>query len=221
MFKNKAVFLLLISITFLLQGCSDEQKVPNTRGVYMLLDTSGTYTQELKQAQRVINYILSELNPGDSFAVARVDTGSFSEKDIVAKVTFQDRPSAANQQKRVFREQMDKFVKTVKGSAYTDITGGILQGVEFLNEAGTGHNTILIFSDLKEELHKGYKRDIPLQVNNYAVVALNVTKLRSDNIDPREYMDRLEAWRQKVESGGGEWRVINDMARLENILNNK
>jgi hypothetical protein len=215
---HKSYLLFLVVVSLFLQSCDNKPAVPNTKGVYMLLDTSGTYTQELRQAQKVINYILSELNPGDSFAVARVDTGSFSEKDIISKVTFQDRPSMTNQQKRVFREKIDEFVKTVKGSAYTDITGGILQAVEFLNEAGTGHNTILIFSDLKEELRPGYKRDIPLQVNNYSVVALNVTKLRSDNIDPREYLDRLEAWRLKVESGGGEWRVINDMARLEKIL---
>ncbi len=218
---HKPYLIFLIVTAFFLQSCSDEAAVPNTRGVYMLMDTSGTYTKELKQAQRVINYILSQLGPGDSFAVARVDTGSFSEKDIVSKVTFQDRPSMTNQQKRVFREKIDKFVKKVKGSAYTDITGGILQGIEFLNEAGTGHNTILIFSDLKEELRKGYKRDIPLSLNRYSVVALNVTKLRSDNIDPREYLDRLESWRQKVESGGGKWRVINDMARLEKILQQK
>lgn len=218
---HRSYVILLVVAAFFLQSCSKEPVIPNTRGVYMLMDTSGTYTKELKQAQKVINYILSQLESGDSFAVARVDTGSFSEKDIVAKVTFQDRPSMANQQKRVFRDKIDSFVKTVKGSAYTDITGGILQGVEFLNEAGTGHNTILIFSDLKEELRKGYKRDIPLQVDRYSVVALNVTKLRSDNIDPREYLDRLEAWRVKVESGGGEWRVINDMARLEKILQKK
>jgi hypothetical protein len=218
---HKPYLIFLVVAAFFLQSCSDEVVVPNTRGVYMLMDTSGTYTQELKQAQRVINYILSELGPGDSFAVARVDTGSFSEKDIVAKVTFQDRPSMTNQQKRVFREKINKFVKGVKGSAYTDITGGILQGIEFLNEAETGHNTILIFSDLKEELRKGYKRDIPLSLNRYSVVALNVTKLRSDNIDPKEYLDRLADWQLKVESGGGEWRVINDMARLEKILKRK
>lgn len=217
--KPYLIFLLVASL--FLQSCSDGPPVPNTRGVYMLLDTSGTYTKELDQAQRVINYVLSQLDSGDAFAVARVDTGSFSEKDIVAKETFTDQPSKANAQKRVFRDKIDQFVKTVQGSAYTDITGGILQGIEFLNEAGTGHNTILIFSDLKEELRKGYKRDIPLSVTNFSVVALNVTKLRSDNIDPREYLDRLEKWRLKVESGGGEWRVINDMARLEKILERK
>jgi hypothetical protein len=184
----------------------------------MLMDTSGTYTNELKQAQRVINYILSTLQPGDSFAVARVDTGSFSEKDIVAKVTFDDRPSKANQQKRVFREKIDSFIKTVKPSPYTDITGGMLQALEWLNESNAGQKTILIFSDLKEELKKGYVRDIPLQLNGFSVVALNVTKLRSDNIDPREYLDRLSAWQNRVEAGGGNWQVVNDLERLDTAL---
>jgi len=215
MMRKLIIILSFISAGFL-SGCSDQ--VPNTHGVYMLMDTSGTYTQELKQAQRVINFILASLEPGDSFAVARVDTASFSEKDIVAKVTFDDRPTRANQQKRNFRDKIDKFIKTVKGSSYTDITGGTLQAIEWLNEAGTGHNTILIFSDLQEDLKKGYVRDIPLQLNGFKVVALNVTKLRSDNIDPREYLNRLAAWQERVEAGGGTWQVVNDMERLEKVL---
>ena len=218
---HKPYLIFLVVAAFFLQSCSDEVVVPNTRGVYMLMDTSGTYTKELKQAQRVINYILSQLGPGDSFAVARVDTGSFSEKDIVAKVTFQDRPSMTNQQKRVFREKIDKFVKVVKGSAYTDITGGILQGIEFLNEAETGHNTILIFSDLKEELRKGYKRDIPLSLNRYSVVALNVTKLSSDQTNPEKYYERLNYWKGVVTERGGTWRKIDDIKRPETILRKK
>ena len=186
----------------------------------MLIDTSGTYTQELKKAQLIINAILSKLDPGDSFAVARIDTGSFNERDIVAKVTFDDRPSMANQQKRKFRDLIDDFVKQAKPAQYTDITGGILQAVEFLNEKNPGNKTIVIFSDLKEELKKGYKRDLPLTVDGYHIVALNVTKLRSDNIDPREYLDRLENWQTRIESGGGSWRVINDLDRMERILAN-
>ena len=213
--KNLIIILSFVSAVFL-GGCSEE--VPHTRGVYMLMDTSGTYTQELAQAQRVINFILANLEPGDSFAVARVDTASFSEKDIVAKVAFDDRPSRANQQKRDFRDKIDKFIKSVKGSSYTDITGGTLQAIEWLTEAGTGHNTILIFSDLQEDLKEGYIRDIPLQLTGFKVVALNVTKLRSDNVDPREYLDRLANWQQRVESGGGSWQVVNDLERLEKVL---
>jgi len=202
-----------------LTACSSDQSISDSRGIYMLMDTSGTYTKELEQAQRVINFTLSDLKPGDSFAVARIDTGSFSEKDIVSKVTFDDRPSVSNEQKRVFQAKIDKFMKEVKSSSYTDITGGILQAIEHLNETGAGHKTILVFSDLQEELREGYVRDsIPLPLSGYKIIALNVTKLRADNVDPRKYLERVNSWKQRVETGGGEWKVVNDLERLESIL---
>jgi hypothetical protein len=191
---------------------------PRNTGVYLLLDTSGTYTQELDKAKQIINYTLSRLDALDSFAVARIDTGSFSEQDIMAKVTLDDRPSAANVQKREFASAVEKSLAGVKGSPYTDITGGLLQAVEFLNEKEPGRKTIFIFSDLKEDLEAGYVRDIEVPVAGFEVVALNVTKLRSDNVDPREYLNRLETWRRKVEAEGGTWRVINDLDRLETLL---
>jgi hypothetical protein len=191
---------------------------PRNTGVYMLLDTSGTYHEELDKAKQIINYTLSRLDALDTFAVARIDTGSFSEQDIMAKVTLDDRPSAANQQKREFAQAVDRFLDETPKSPYTDITGGLLQAVEFLNEKQPGRKTIFIFSDLKEDLQAGYVRDIEVPVAGFEVVALNVTKLRSDNVDPREYMARLEEWKQRVEAEGGTWRVINDLDRLETLL---
>ncbi len=214
---NKILKIGLLTLQGLLvSSCSDTG--PTNSGVYLLLDTSGTYTRELANALNLVNVLLVKLEPSDSMAVARIDTGSFSEKDIIAKVTFNDRPSEANRQKRHFRDDMDTFVKEVRPSRYTDITGGVLQAAEYLNEKGTGRKTILIYSDLKEELPEGYVRDLPFQLEGFDVIALNVTKLRSDNIDPREYMDRLEKWQQRVEEGGGSWRVVNDMDRLEGVF---
>ena len=210
--------LLALLLLLGLSSCSNDGTNKHNRGVYMLVDTSGTYTKELQKAQQIINYILSQVESGDSFVVASIDTGSFSEKDIIAKATFDDRPSKANQQKRAFVQVVDNYVKNVKSSPYTDITGGMLQATEFLNEKDTASKTILIFSDLKEELKKGYVRDIPLQLQGYKVIALNVTKLRSDNVDPRKYMTRLKEWKEKVEKGGGEWEVINDLERLDKLL---
>ncbi len=198
-------------------ACSSPEQ-PRNRGVYMLLDTSGTYTEELQKARQIIVYLLTRLDSGDAFAVARIDTGSFSEKDIVVKMTFDDRPSTANQQKRRFLEQIDAFIETAQSSAYTDITGGLLQAEEYLSEHELGNKTILVFSDMQEELPKGYNRDIQLSLENVEVVAVNVTKLRADNIDPLKYMDRLASWRQDVEAGGGEWRVVNDLNRLGELL---
>jgi hypothetical protein len=197
----------------LVAGCGGSS--PHNTGVYLLLDTSGTYNQELAKAEQIINYTLSQLEPLDSFAVARIDTGSFSERDIIAKVTLDDRPSTANVQKRQFSETVGGFLDDIEGSQYTDITGGLLQAIEFLNEKAPGRKTVFIFSDLKEDLEEGYVRDIELPLTDFEVVALNVTKLRSDNVDPREYLDRLETWRKRVEDAGGTWRVINDLDRLE------
>jgi hypothetical protein len=200
-----------------LLGCT--QPAPGNTGVYMLLDTSGTYREELQKAEQIIRYTLSRLDASDTFAVARIDTGSFSEKDIVAKTSFDDRPSTINRQKRQFAKQISTFVSATDSSPYTDITGGLLQAVEFLNEKGSGRKTILIFSDLKEDLQEGYVRDdIAFDLGGFEVIALNVTKLRSDNADPREYLSRLNAWQTRVEKSGGQWRVINDLDGLEDLL---
>ena len=61
-------------------------------------------------------------------------------------------------------------------------------------------------------------RDVPLDLQGFEVVALNVTKLRSDNFDPREYLSRVDAWRERVEKAGGRWRMINDLERLDGLL---
>ncbi|GFE84455.1 hypothetical protein GCM10011487_64550 [Steroidobacter agaridevorans] len=210
----KAFILALTAL--LIGGCTPS--APRNTGVYLLLDTSGTYNEELKKAQSIILYTLSKLQPTDSFAVARIDTGSFSEKDIIAKATFDDRPSSANVQKRAFADAIKTFVDHSQAASYTDITGGLLQGIEFLNEKNSGRKAILIFSDLKEDLEKGYVRDVPLDLEGFEVVALNVTKLRSDNYDPREYLARVDTWRQRVEKAGGRWRMINDLERLDGLL---
>ena len=198
-------------------GCSDSRSHANA--VYMLVDTSGTYAQEAGKAKVIVNYLLGTLQSGDSLAVARVSSRSFSEKDIVAKATFDSRPSQANAQKRAFRDKIEDNFRMVIGSKYTDITGGLLQGAEYLNETGAGTRTIIVFSDMQEELDKVTQRDFPISLKNIRVVAVNVVKLKTDNIDPRRYMGRLEAWQKRVEGAGArEWRVINDLERLDAIL---
>ena len=207
---------IVVAMGVMLSSCGEHG--PRNTGVYMLLDTSGTYREELSKAEQIIRFTLSRLDATDTFAVARIDTGSFSEKDIIAKASFDDRPSAVNRQKRAFAQQVADFVDTAESAPHTDITGGLLQAVEYLNEKGTGNKTILIFSDLKEDLDEGYVRDVEFELAGFEVIALNVTKLRSDNMDPREYLGRLEAWQGRVENAGGEWRVINDLDGLDGLL---
>jgi hypothetical protein len=206
-------------LVLMLAACSGGQvHAPRNTGLYLLIDTSGTYNRQVTKAEQIILVALSKLQPTDSFAVARIDTASFTEKNIIAKATFDDRPSTCNQQKRAFASRVEKFIDDSTPAPYTDITGGLLQAIEFLKEKNPGHKEILIFSDMKEDLAKGYIRNIPLDLKGFDVVALNVTKLRSDNFDPREYLARLDTWKSKVEAGGGHFRVINDIDRLDGLL---
>lgn len=213
----KRLLLLAALAASLTIGCADKRNY--TQAVYLLVDTSGTYAAELDRAQHVINYLLGTLNPGDSFAVGRVKSRSFSEKEILVKATFVKDPLQVNQQKRAFKEQAARLSDKAQGSAYTDITGGVLQAAEFLHETGAGKKTLLIFSDMQEELDKQVNRNVPLNLTGVRVVAVNVTKLKTDNVDPTRYTGRLAAWEKRArEAGAVEWRVVNDLEHLERVF---
>jgi hypothetical protein len=219
MVRCKDLFKRLLAVgglALIVAACSTQD---HSHAVYMLIDTSGTYATEARRAQTIVNYLLGTLQPGDALAIAQVDSRSFTEKNIIAKATFDRRPSEANNQKRAFRDAIERYVQTVRASAHTDITGGVLQAAEFLNETRAGNKTLLIFSDMQEELDKSTLRDFPIDLKGIRVVAVNVVKLRTDNVDPRRYMGRLEWWEKRVRQAGAiDWQVINDFDHLERVV---
>jgi hypothetical protein len=220
MMKTALSLTLVAAFTWFAAGCGPQ--ISHNQAVYMLVDTSGTYAKEVAKAQLVIRYILGNLNPGDTLAVGQVKSRSFTEKDIVAKVSLSKDPLQANAQKKMFSEQIAKFAKSTagnSGSKYTDITGGVLQAAEFLNEAGARRKTIIIFSDMQEDLDQQTVRDFPIKLDGIGLVALNVTKLSADNEDPRRYLDRLQRWERRARTAGAtDWRVVNDMEHLERVF---
>jgi len=220
---RSAMAALVLAAATLLAGCGPQ--VNHSQSVYVLVDTSGTYVKEVGKAQAVVNYVLGNLEPGDSLAVASVKSRSFSEKDIIAKVSLTKDPIQVNAQKRAFSEQMAEFARAAKnarGTRFTDITGGLIQGAEFLNETGAGKKTIVIFSDMQEELDYKTVRDFPIKLDGIGIIALNVTKLDTDNVDPRRYMGRLEWWEKRARAAGAiDWRVVNDMEHLERAFSRR
>ena len=214
---------LLLAVLAFCAGCGPA--VNHNQSVYVLVDTSGTYTKEVGKAQAVVNYLLGNLKPGDSLAVATVKSRSFSEKDIVAKVSLTKDPIQVNGQKKLFSAKIAEFARSTqsaRGAAYTDITGGLVQAAEFLNETGAGRKTIIIFSDMQEELDYKTVRNFPIKLDGIRIIALNVTKLGTDNVDPRRYMGRLDWWEKRTLAAGAiEWRVVNDMEHLERAFSRR
>lgn len=213
--------LVLVSVVVLLLSAAACSEVGgrHARDVYVLLDVSGSYNAKLDAANPAINYLLATLVSGDTLTVARINSGSFTEKDIIGKVTFDDRPSVANEQKRAFRQRLDQFLRDRHASGYTDISGAMLQAAEDLQASNAGRRYIVIFSDLAEDLPRGYVRKTRLPLAGVQVIALDVTKLPTDNVNPQQYVDRLAHWQKLVTRYGGIWQVLNDPANLSKVFN--
>ena len=189
-----------------------------SRAAFVLVDISGDYASEIEEVRNLTNYLLADLNSGDSIGIAFIDNSSFSNRNIIARADLDRRPSIATQQKRQVRSELDDFLERFSVPSYhSDITGGILLAQEFFDESQAGRHYLFVLSDLQEDLKPGMIRDMRLRLDGTEVVAVNVKRHRGDNYDPQAYERRLGHWQARVEEGGGEWRVANDLARLERM----
>jgi len=205
-----------VLLLFLLTACGEPRN--NSRAAFLLIDISDDYASEIEKARTLTNYVLGQLTSGDSIAIAFIDNSSFSERNIIVKAEFDHRPSVATRQKRQVRAELDAFMERFSVPSYhSDITGGILLARDFFSDVDAGHETLFLLSDLREDLMPGMNRDMSLDLQGTQVVAINVTRQRSDNFDPQAYSERLRLWEERVEDSGGEWMVANDLSRLERL----
>ncbi len=203
---------MLLTLFLGLLACSGER---HNRSVYVLVDftdISETQQQELKQ---VMLFLLAKLQPGESLALARIDSRHTDEKDVLARMTFDQRPSIANSQKRAFIRLMDNLDGRAD-SEKVDITGSILRALEYLNGTPAGQRYILLFSDLNEEQKNGRTKDFPISFNNARVVTVHA--IDESMSETEQFNKRLEYWRARVEQGGGTLKHIEQPGQIEAVL---
>lgn len=207
-----------LALSALVPACVDTRT--HSHGLVVLVDTSGTYARELGEVGGMIGYVVGTLRPGDAVAVANIGSRSFSDEEIVAQATLDGRPSRANAQKLALARELEAMAGSVRRSRYTDIPGAMMLGSEYLRETGSPTRVMLVFSDLREELPEGAKRELrPDELEGVHLVAMNVKRLGSDSADPASYRTRLEHWRQRVEGAGGAgWQIVMDASKLTGVL---
>lgn len=203
----------------LLAACSSSRNY--AQAVCALVDVSGTYVDQKADVVNTIKRgILPRLNPGDSLTVIRIDDESYKKGNVVASMTLDARPSRANAQKLAFANDLDAFAQHVDRARHTDISGAMMLGAEYLKETGAGNRTLIVFSDLEEDLPKGVVRNLAKdEFSGVRVVAMNVKKLSGDNRDPTAYRGRLASWEKRVTSHGArDFQVFLEPDKLEELL---
>jgi hypothetical protein len=196
-------------------GCSDERS--HARATCVLVDVSGTYDDQRPEVARIVRTgVLPKVRPGDTLLLVRIDGDSYGKENVEATVTFDSQPSRANAQKLALADRLNRFATAKKRARFTDISGGLLLAAEYLRETRAGRKTILIFSDLKEELPPGAKRALgPHELEGIDVVAMNVKRLQEDKLDPAAYRRRLATWGTRLsQSGAASWKVVLDPEEL-------
>lgn len=209
-----AVSLLLFGA-----GCSDSKQYETA--MCALIDVSGTYAHEKANVVRTIKAgLLPGLEPGDSLFFITIDSNSYNEEDLVAKVTLDYIPSKANEQTLVFAKTLDEFAKTDLRSKYTDISGAMMLCSDYLKNTGSGSRAIIVFSDMREELQPGLKREFrPTEFEDTDIAALNVIKLNKDTTDPEIYRQRMTDWEKRVLAAGAKsWALILDATKIPEYL---
>ena len=207
-----------VAILFLAQalgsaGCTEPARQP--RAAYLLIDAARLRSAP---AQAVVNYFLSALQPGESFGIACLGTGNFSDRDTIASVLLDVRPSLATQQKRLLKKKFDEFTPSPRSIAHLDIAGALLYVVGQLGETKAEERYVLILANLGQEQIPEPVKDFALQMEGCRVIPITVENGELTARQQAAALQRLEAWEEWVETGGGDWQVVNDLALLATIF---
>lgn len=212
----KYLFLIVLLVV---ASCSDNKAYETS--VCALADVSGTYAREKPSMVKIIKAgLLPQLAPGDSIFFITIDSSSYTDKNLISKMTLDYRPTQASKQKLAFSKKLDKFSKGKLRSRYTDISGAMMLCADYLKDTKSGTQLIFVFSDMKEELKKGVKRKFKKdEFKNMHVAAMNVIKLSKDTSNPEIYRKRLNRWKKKLNKAGAKsWDTLIDATKLKEYM---
>jgi hypothetical protein len=191
------------------------------QAIVALVDVSGTYADQKPEVVNVIRKgLLPRLSPGDTLVVIRIDNQSYGKQNVEASMTLDVRPSKANAQKLALASALDTFAHKQLRSQHTDIRGAMMLGAEYLRESNAGRRTMVVFSDMEEDLPRGVKRDMAAdELKGVRVLAMNVKRLSRDNANPTAYRARLANWEKQLTSHGArEFKVVLEPEKLADLL---
>ncbi|MFB3059491.1 MAG: hypothetical protein ACE1ZB_07125 [Gammaproteobacteria bacterium] len=212
-------FLVAVSVSSMIAACTDSKEYETS--YCTLVDISGTYSAEKKGVVNIVKAgILPKMIPGDSLFFVKIDSNSYSEENLVTKLTLDYRPTQANNQKLILSKKLDKFGKGKAKSRMTDISGAMMLCSDYLKATRSGTQVIFIFSDMREELPAGVVRKFADdEFAGIDIAAMNVIKLKKDSANPEVYRKRMRKWDELfTSSGANSWTTLLDATKIEEFI---
>jgi len=200
-------------------GCSDSKQYETS--YCALIDISGTYASEKASVVNTVKAgIVPQMIPGDSLFFVMIDSNSYSEDNLVTKLTLDYRPTTANNQKLAVAQKLDEFSKGTARSKLTDISGALMLCSDYLKATGSGTQVMFVFSDMNEELPNGVVRKFADdEFDGIDMVAMNIIKLNKDSANPEVYRKRLDKWQQRTTaSGARSWNTLIDATKIPEYI---
>jgi hypothetical protein len=211
--------LVAASVSVIVAACTDSKDYETS--YCAMVDISGTYAKEKKGVVNIVKAgILPQMVPGDSLFFVQIDSNSYAEENLVTKLTLDYRPTQANSQKLAISKTLDKFGKGKARSKLTDISGAMMLCSDFLKATKSGTQVMFIFSDMKEELPNGVKRNFEDdEFKGIDIAAMNVIKLTKDSANPEVYRKRLKKWNKRImSSGANSWSTLLDATKIQEFI---
>ena len=211
--------LLAISASSIVAACTDSKEYETS--FCTMVDISGTYSKEKKGVVNIVKAgILPEMVPGDSLFFVQIDSNSYAEENLITKLTLDYRPTQANSQKLTMSKTLDKFGKGKARSKLTDISGAMMLCSDYLKATQSGTQVMFVFSDMKEELPAGVKRNFADdEFKGIDIAAMNVIKLNKDSANPEVYRKRLKKWNKRImSSGASSWTTLLDATKIQEFI---
>jgi len=200
-------------------ACTDSKQYQTS--YCALVDTSGTYASEKNNVVNIVKAgVIPQMVPGDSLFFVKIDSNSYTEDNLVTKLTLDYRPSKANSQKQALATTLDKFAGGKARSKLTDISGALMLCSDYLKATKSGRQIMFVFSDMKEELPKGAVRHFESdEFDGINIAAMNVIKLNKDSSNPEVYRSRLRKWDERlVSSGAKSWETLIDVSKIQEFI---
>jgi len=211
--------MLAVTFATAVAGCTDSKQYETS--YCSLIDISGTYAAEKSSVVNTVKAgIVPQMIPGDSLFFVKIDSNSYSEDNLVTKLTLDYRPTRANSQKLAVAHKLDEFGRGNARSNLTDISGALMLCSDYLKATQSGTKVMFVFSDMNEELPSGVVRKFADdEFDGIDIVAMNIIKLNKDSINPEVYRKRLEQWHQRAAaSGARSWSTLIDATKIPEYL---